>query len=731
MRDQHPVVADGERGGRGVDVVVGAVQAVVAATPHGDAAAAAGVDQRQGLGVAGRRGQQVAPGDHRQDLAEGSAQAGPGPGDRRDLAAPVEQPAGADQLTGGQLTDQVAGAGLARAQHPPGPIHQVDGRWLPQVLAPPEVAVDQDVLGVDARRDAPGLGQRRAAQGASVLDRHRQVADLRHHVARAQQAPIERAVARQKQRQGARAGPVGDGDGRVVAGTQQRQRHRPGHRRRPYHAPGQGPAALDRWRPARHRRSMSDRSAPPRALEPEVTVVGAGMAGCEAAWQLARLGRRVALVEQKPAAMSPAHQSVLFGELVCSNSLRSDELATPAGLLKDELRRAGSLVIACAEAHRVPAGGALAVERIGFATALTRRLALHPGVRIERRGVGALPDGKVIVATGPLTGGPLAEVIRRQLGGDRMYFYDAIAPIVAADSIDWDHAFRASRWGREAAPPGPAAADGAGAAEADADADAAAGGDVGVGDYVNCPLDKAGYEAFVAAIVAGRKVLPHDFEEPKYFEGCMPIEVMAERGPATLRFGPMRPIGLRDPRTGHRPWAVVQLRPENRYLSAYNLVGFQTRLAYPEQQRIFAMIPALRQAEFVRFGSIHRNTYVDAPSQLGPTLALRGAPAVHLAGLLTGVEGYIESCAMGLLVAWMVAAELAGRTLPPPPPTTMLGALYQHVTGARPPGARYQPTNVNFGLLPPLTPPGRKDEKRARMVARAQADLSAWLAQVA
>jgi methylenetetrahydrofolate--tRNA-(uracil-5-)-methyltransferase len=442
------------------------------------------------------------------------------------------------------------------------------------------------------------------------------------------------------------------------------------------------------------------------------------MAGSEAAWQLAEAGLEVALVEMKPCAMSPAHQSPLLGELVCSNSLRSDDPIAPAGLLKHELRRAGSMVIACADQHRVPAGQALAVERFGFARAITQRLALHPRIRIERRRLDELPDQPVIVATGPLTEGQLGEVIRAQLGGDRMYFYDAIAPIVAADSIDWDHAFRASRWGRDSASP-----------DAHDDRDRAAGGDTGVGDYVNCPLTKDEYEAFVAAVNAGRKILPHDFEEPRYFESCMPIEVMAERGPQTLRFGPMRPIGLRDPRTGHRPWAVVQLRPENRYQTAYNLVGFQTRLAYPEQQRIFQMIPALHRAEFLRFGSIHRNTYIDAPARLGPAFELRDRPNIRFAGLLTGVEGYIESCAMGLLVAWLLAGELTGRTVAPPPATTMFGGLYQHVTAARDEGYKYGPTNVNYGLLPPL-PGVRKDHRKHRMAERATADFDAWLQTV-
>ncbi len=450
----------------------------------------------------------------------------------------------------------------------------------------------------------------------------------------------------------------------------------------------------------------------------DVTVVGGGMAGSECAWQLAQAGFRVALVEMKPCAMSPAHQTPLLGELVCSNSLRSDDPVAPAGLLKHELRRAGSMVIACADQHRVPAGQALAVERFGFARAITQRLALHCNITIERRRIDDLPDGPIVVATGPLTEGALGEVIKAELGGDRMYFYDAIAPIVAADSIDMSCAFHASRWDRDVTPTAP-----------QADGDEAAGGDVGVGDYINCPLTKAEYDAFVEEVNGGRKVLPHAFEEPRYFESCMPIEVMAERGPQTLRFGPMRPIGLRDPRTGHRPWAVVQLRPENRYLTAYNLVGFQTRLAYPEQQRIFRLVPALANAEFLRFGSIHRNTYIDAPARLGDGFELRTKPNIRFAGLLTGVEGYIESCAMGLVVAWMLADELRGHARRPPPPTTMLGALYNHVTQPREAGYKYGPTNVNYGLLPPL-PGVRKDNKKPRMAERANVDLESWLAAV-
>jgi methylenetetrahydrofolate--tRNA-(uracil-5-)-methyltransferase len=448
--------------------------------------------------------------------------------------------------------------------------------------------------------------------------------------------------------------------------------------------------------------------------DPDVTVIGGGMAGCEASWQLAEAGFRVALCESKPTAMSPAHQTPLLGELVCSNSLRSNDLDTPAGMLKRELRAAGSLLIACADRHRVPAGAALAVDRFGFGRAVTVALAMHPRIRIERRAVDDWPIGPVIVATGPLTAGPIGSLIRRRLGGDRMYFYDAIAPIVAADSIDLDHAYFGSRWGKDSP------------VEADLGGDS---GEASAGDYINCSLDEPTYRALVAAIRTGRQVTPHEFEEPRYFEGCLPIEVMVDRGDETLRYGPMRPIGLDDPRTGRWPFAVVQLRPENRYRTAYNLVGFQTRLAYPEQQRIFAMVPALAKAEWLRFGSIHRNTYVDAPRLLGPSFELLEQPEIRLAGLLTGVEGYIESCAMGLLCARLFVDAQAGRRLRPPPPTTMMGALYGHVRTPRSAKERYAPTNVNFGLLPPAPagPRRTKEVRRKQQIDRAVADFDAWV----
>jgi len=436
----------------------------------------------------------------------------------------------------------------------------------------------------------------------------------------------------------------------------------------------------------------------------DVTVIGGGLSGCEAAWQLAERGVKVTLVDMKPETMSPAHQSPQLCELVCSNSLRSDNPATGAGLLKAELRKLGSLVIACADEHSVPAGEALAVDRDGFGGAVTGRLSAHRNVRIERRLANEIPAGPTVLATGPLTGGALAEQIRDLLGGDRLYFYDAIAPIVAADSVDPELSFRASRWGK---------------GEGDSE---------GGGDYLNCPLDEAEYRAFVGEVLAGRKVQPHAFEDPVYFEGCLPIEVMAERGLDTLRFGPMKPVGLVDPRTGRRPYAAVQLRPENRYLTAYNLVGFQTRLAYPEQQRIFKMIPALHAAEFLRLGAIHRNTFIDSPNLLGPALELRARPNAHVAGLLTGVEGYIESCAMGLLAALFLEARLRGAELPPPPATTAHGGLYAHVTTPRAPGEAFQPTNINFGLLPPLAGKHSKRDRKRLMAERALADLEAWAA---
>lgn len=426
-----------------------------------------------------------------------------------------------------------------------------------------------------------------------------------------------------------------------------------------------------------------------------VTVIGGGLAGSECAWQLARLGHRVVLREQKPQKRSPAHKSDGLAELVCSNSMRSDNPESAIGMLHAELRRVGSLILSCADANRVPAGDALAVDRERFSAEVAKRLA-HENIRLEHGEVTAIPEGVVVVATGPLTSQALTDALA-PLVGEKLYFYDAIAPIVAADSVDMNVAFRASRWGK--------------------------GGD----DYLNLPMTKDEYLRFVHEVRAGAKVTPHEFEEPRYFEGCLPIEVMAERGDDVLAYGPLKPVGLVDPRTGQRPHAVVQLRLEDAAGTAYNLVGFQTRLTWPEQKRIFAMIPGLQRAEWVRMGQIHRNTFLDSPRLLARDLSLKAEPRLFFAGQIAGVEGYVESTACGYLTALAVHARLTGATLAPPPATTALGALYRHVTGeAHPPGYEYQPTNVVFALFPPLEGRVKKQDKRARYAERATRDFDAW-----
>ncbi len=450
-------------------------------------------------------------------------------------------------------------------------------------------------------------------------------------------------------------------------------------------------------------------------MDARVTVVGGGLAGSEAAWVLARAGVRVDLLEMKPLRRSPAHAHDGLAELVCSNSLRSDNPHNAVGLLHEELRRLGSLVLLAADETRVPAGDALAVDRERFSAAITARLERHPLVRRIAREVDALPDppGLAVIATGPLTADALAADLARAAGG-RLHFHDAIAPIVSAASVDGSIAYARSRWGK-------------------------GGGD----DYLNLPLDAAQYRAFVEAILAGEKVAPHGFEEPRYFEGCLPIEVMAERGPEVLAHGPMKPVGLEDPRTGRRPHAVVQLRREDVAGTAYNLVGFQTRLTWPEQRRIFrAFLPGLANAEFLRLGQVHRNTFVESPRVLAPDLSLRSRPHLFLAGQVTGVEGYVESTACGHLAARAVLDRLAGRPFRPPPPATAIGALHRHLTGeAHPPGLPYQPTNVVFALFPPLeggaTPsagvagrPRRPRGKAARKEAhaeRARKEIEAWI----
>ncbi len=428
-----------------------------------------------------------------------------------------------------------------------------------------------------------------------------------------------------------------------------------------------------------------------------VRVIGGGLAGAEAAFQLARRGAAVELFEMRPVRRTDAHASSDLGELVCSNSLRSNLPSAPAGLLKEEMRRMGSLVIRTAEANRVPAGSALAVDREGFARALTRAVEALPMIHIIRREITEIPSGLAILATGPLTSPALSAELARTLGEDQLYFYDAISPIVAAESVDMTVAYRASRY------------------------------DQGDGDYLNLPLSKDEYYRFVDALRAAARVPTRSFERFVPFEGCMPIEEMADRGEDTLAFGPMRAVGLVDPRTGKRPYAVVQLRQENRERTLYNLVGFQTKMTYSEQRRVLALIPGLATAEFVRLGSLHRNTFINAPAHLEPTLQWRRRPTLFFAGQMTGVEGYIESAATGLLAGINAARLLAGKEAVVPPPGTALGGLLRYITDAE--RKKFQPMNVNFGLLPPLEGRLRGREKKEMMSRRALAELSAWLGE--
>jgi methylenetetrahydrofolate--tRNA-(uracil-5-)-methyltransferase len=436
---------------------------------------------------------------------------------------------------------------------------------------------------------------------------------------------------------------------------------------------------------------MSDLSS----MQNLVRIIGGGLAGAEAAWQLARRGVAVELFEMRPQRMTEAHASGHLGELVCSNSLRSDLISAPAGLLKAEMRQLDSVVIRCAESTRVPAGSALAVDRERFSRYLTEALENMPAVRIVREEVETVPaDGVVILATGPLTSPALSRDLALRLGEEHLYFYDAISPIVTAESIDMDVGFRAARYDK--------------------------GGD----DYLNLPLTRDEYDRFITALLSAERVPTHSFERFVPFEGCMPIEAMADRGRETLAFGPMRAVGLRDPRNGRRPYAVVQLRQENHERSLYNLVGFQTKMTYPEQRRVFALIPGLAQAEFVRLGSLHRNTFINAPQQLLPTLQWRQRDTLFFAGQMTGVEGYIESAAMGLLAGMNAAHLLAGRALVSPPATTALGSLLRYITNPERTG--FQPMNVNFGLIAPLAVRRRGRAKKEMMARRALADMAAW-----
>ncbi len=445
-----------------------------------------------------------------------------------------------------------------------------------------------------------------------------------------------------------------------------------------------------------------------------VHVVGGGLAGSEAAWQLVRAGVPVVLHEMRPERATDAHRTGRLAELVCSNSFRSDDAEYNAvGLLHAEMRRAGSLILAAADSHKLPAGGALAVDRDGFAAAVTKTLSDHPLVTIERGEIAGLPPAEwdsVIVATGPLTSPALSEAVRGLTGEADLAFFDAIAPIVHADSIDLDTAWFQSRY------------------------DKAGPGGSGK-DYINCPLTRDEYEAFIDAMLAGDKTEFKDWEaDTPYFEGCLPVEVMAARGRETLRFGPMKPVGLTDPHSNARPWAVVQLRQDNALGTLFNMVGFQTKLKYGAQKDVFQMIPGLHNAEFARLGGIHRNTFLNSPRLLDPALRLKAMPRLRFAGQITGVEGYVESAAIGLLAGRFAAAERSGTDIAVPPPTTALGALLGHITGGAE-AETFQPMNVNFGLLPPLgdgalAGVARKDRKRERkrvMAQRALADIDGWL----
>jgi methylenetetrahydrofolate--tRNA-(uracil-5-)-methyltransferase len=439
----------------------------------------------------------------------------------------------------------------------------------------------------------------------------------------------------------------------------------------------------------------------------DIQIIGGGLAGSEAAWQLAQAGLRVRLSEMRGGGdMTPAHQGDSLAELVCSNSFRSDDADRNAvGLLHAEMRALGSVIMASADAHQVPAGSALAVDRDGFSATVTRTLAEHPNITIVRERVDTLPQERpAIVATGPLTGPALAESIGVAIGSDALAFFDAIAPIVHADSIDMSVAWKQSRWDK-----------------------AGPGGDGK--DYINCPMDKDQYLAFHAAMMAGEKAEFREWENVPYFDGCMPIEVMAERGLDTPRFGPMKGVGLDDPRTGRWPYACVQLRQDNASGTLWNMVGFQTKLKHGEQVRIFRTIPGLENAEFARLGGLHRNTFIRSPILLDRTLRLKSRPNLRFAGQITGCEGYVESAAIGLLAARFAAAELTGRTLPPPPVETAFGALLAHITGDADADS-YQPMNVNFGLFPPIVSGGKKTKKADRKLlytARARDAFARWM----
>ena len=441
-----------------------------------------------------------------------------------------------------------------------------------------------------------------------------------------------------------------------------------------------------------------------------VHVVGGGLAGSEAAWQLAQAGVPVVVHEMRPVRGTEAHLTDTLAELVCSNSFRSDDAANNAvGVIHEEMRRAGSLIMRSADTHKLPAGGALAVDRHGFSAAVQETLLAHPLVTLEREEVAGLPPedwDSVIVATGPLTSSALADAIAKLTGEDSLAFFDAIAPIVHHESIDQSIAWKQSRYDKV----GPGNVEGSDGA-----------------DYFNCPMDKPQYEAFVAALLAGEKTEFKQWEHnTPYFQGCQPIEVIASTGPQSLRFGPMKPVGLRDPRTGHRPWAVVQLRQDNALGTLWNIVGFQTKLKHGEQTRIFRTIPGLEKAEFARLGGLHRNTFLNSPRLLDGTLRLKAMPRLRFAGQITGCEGYVESAAVGLMTGRFAAAERLGRAQAPPPPTTAMGALLGHITGGAD-ATTFQPMNINFGLFPPIAGSFKGKERKQALAVRALRDFDEWL----
>jgi methylenetetrahydrofolate--tRNA-(uracil-5-)-methyltransferase len=426
-------------------------------------------------------------------------------------------------------------------------------------------------------------------------------------------------------------------------------------------------------------------------------VIGGGLAGSEAAWQAASQGVKVTLFEMRPIKLTEAHKTGFLGELVCSNSLRSGDIMSAPGLLKKEMEAAGSLIMKAAEASKVPAGTALAVDRSAFSGFLSDAISRNPDIVVVREEVKEIPQSPCIIATGPLTSTPMADAIGRMTGNKYLYFYDAISPIIDAGSIDYEKVYFASRYGK------------------------------GSDDYINCPMTQEEYRKFFEALLEADRVTAREFESEKVFEGCMPVEVMASRGKDTLRFGPMKPVGLSNPKTGREPYAVVQLRPENRERTAYNIVGFQTRMKRPEQQRVFGLIPGLEKAEFLRFGSVHRNTFIDSPLFLDGDLSFKESKETYLAGQITGVEGYLESAAMGLVAGINAARRILGRDTVAVPDTTAHGALIRHITT---PARNFQPSNINFGLFPPVSSGKGKELRKTMLVERAMKDWKEYFERI-